>query len=74
MADPKTLCIDIGGSGLKMEVVDVHGQPLTERGRVETPHPAIPGNVIEALETLVPGQGEFDRVSVGFPGVVLNGV
>jgi len=74
MADPKTLCIDIGGSGLKMEVVDVHGQPLTERGCVETPHPAIPGKLIEALGTLVPGQGEFDRVSVGFPGVVLNGV
>jgi polyphosphate glucokinase len=74
MADPKTLCIDIGGTGLKMEVVDVQGQPLTEGGRVPTPHPALPDKLLEALETLIPGQGEFDRVSVGFPGVVVDGV
>ncbi|MFI5268331.1 MAG: ROK family protein [Chloroflexota bacterium] len=74
MADPKTLCIDIGGTGLKMEVVDVQGQAVSERARVDTPHPATPGKLIEALATLIPGQGEFDRVSVGFPGVVVDGV
>jgi polyphosphate glucokinase len=74
MADPKTLCIDIGGTGLKMEVVDVSGHPVSERGRVETPHPALPAALIDALGTLIPGQGEFDRVSVGFPGVVVDGV
>jgi polyphosphate glucokinase len=74
MADPRTLCIDIGGTALKIEVVDVHGQPVTEQGRVATPRPAIPSSLLDALATLIPGQGEFDRVSVGFPGVVVNGV
>lgn len=74
MADHRTLCIDIGGTGLKMEVVDEHGQPLTERGHVATPHPAVPDKLLAALATLIPAQGEFDRVSVGFPGVVVDGI
>ncbi|HLG70861.1 MAG TPA: ROK family protein [Chloroflexota bacterium] len=74
MADPRTLCIDVGGTGLKIEVVGVDAQPLTERARVVTPHPATPEAVLKALKTLIKGQGEFDRVSVGFPGVVVDGV
>src|SRR5438045_3402506 len=74
MADPKTLCIDIGGTGLKMEVVDLKANALTERARVPTPHPATPKAVLQALESIVASQGEFDRVSVGFPGVVMDGV
>jgi polyphosphate glucokinase len=73
-AGPKTLTIDIGGTGLKMEVVDKHAQPLTERLRVETPHPATPTAVLAALQEMIAQQGDFDRVSVGFPGVVVDGV
>jgi polyphosphate glucokinase len=74
MGDAKTLCIDIGGTGLKMEVVDERAEPCSERARVETPHPATPKAILAALVSLIPGQGEFDRVSVGFPGVVMDGV
>lgn len=74
MAEVKTLCIDIGGTGIKAEVVGVDAQPLTERARVQTPHPATPKAMLEAIATLIPGQGDFDRVSAGFPGVVVDGV
>src|SRR5581483_9011043 len=70
----KILCIDVGGTGLKMEVLDENGQPVTERARVVTPHPATPEAVLEALKGLIAGQGEFDRIAVGFPGVVIDGV
>ncbi len=70
----RTLCIDIGGSGLKAIVLDVEGHPLGERVRVDTPRPATPDAVLAALDALVPTLGEFDRVSVGFPGVVIDGV
>lgn len=73
-AKPKTLTVDIGGTGLKMEVVDASARPITERTRVETPHPATPKAVLSALESLIGRHGEFDRVSVGFPGVVVDGV
>lgn len=73
-AQPKTLTIDVGGTGLKMEVVDIHAKPLTERTRIETPHPATPTAVLAAMQELIAQQGGFDRVSVGFPGVVVDGV
>lgn len=66
----KTLSIDIGGSGIKVIVLDEVGQPITERSRVETPMPATPTAVLAAIAALVVKQGEFDRVSVGFPGVI----
>lgn len=69
-----TLSVDIGGSGIKVIILDTDGNPETERARLETPHPATPEAVIKAIAQLVAQQGEFDRVSVGFPGVVRGGV
>ena len=70
----KTLAIDIGGTGVKALLLDVDGAALTERARIETPRPATPDAVIEAIEMLVKPLGAFDRVSVGFPGVIVDGV
>ena len=69
-----TLSIDIGGSGIKAMVLSADGTPLTERNRVDTPKPAKPEPVIEAIAQIADSKGNFDRVSVGFPGVVRNGV
>jgi polyphosphate glucokinase len=73
-APKRTLCIDIGGTGIKAIVLTPDGAPLTERGRVETPRPATPRAVVSTISSLVKGQGDYDRVSVGFPGVVRKGV
>jgi polyphosphate glucokinase len=70
---PRTLCIDIGGSGIKMLVVDSRGEVLTERTRLPTPTPATPKKVLPIVRDLVDAHGEFERVSVGFPGVVTDG-
>jgi len=70
----RTLAIDIGGSGLKMIVLDGDGHPITERSREPTPKKRMPEKVLAVLSTQIAGQGEFDRVSVGFPGVVVDGV
>jgi polyphosphate glucokinase len=68
-----TLAIDVGGTGLKASIIDEDACLLTERVRVETPVGAPPGKFVEALERLVAPLGAFDRVSVGFPGVVRAG-
>ena len=47
----------------------MQGDPV----RVETPHPATPQATVEALVKLVEPLGNFDRVSIGFPGVVRSG-
>ena len=69
----RTLTVDIGGSGIKVMVLDEAGIALTERSRVETPQPPLPDVVIEAITNLASGR-EFERVSVGFPGVVRGGI
>ena len=75
MADVQhlTLAIDIGGTGLKASVVDETGQMLTDRVRLPTPVGAPPQQIVEVLAGMAKPLGAFDRVSVGFPGVVRNG-
>lgn len=71
---PLTLAIDIGGTGVKALVLAADGQALSDRQRVETPRPATPDAILGAIDLLVKPLGGFDRVSVGFPGVVKAGV
>jgi polyphosphate glucokinase len=69
-----TLAIDIGGTGLKATVLDARGVPTRDRQRIETPRPDTPEAIFGALPGLIATLGPFDRISAGFPGVVLNGV
>ena len=66
--------IDIGGTGLKMMTLDPRGNSLNERARRITPQTPAPGAVLAVLKSMIASQPEFDRVSVGFPGVVRDGV
>ena len=68
------LTIDVGGSGLKAAVVDRHGEMLTERVRVPTPADLTADDLVDQLDALVQPLRPFDRVAVGFPGVVKNGI
>lgn len=107
----RTLCIDIGGSGVKAMIVEGAGSALTERLRIPTPRPATPEAVLATIAELAKqaraasrrgAEGEategeaaegraaeggaasdageaataldFERVAIGFPGVVVDGV
>jgi len=72
-SSPVTLAIDIGGSGLKAMLLDPKGKPLSERQRVVTPAVPTPDAVLASLSELRKMLGAFDRVSVGFPGVIKRG-
>jgi polyphosphate glucokinase len=69
----RTLVVDIGGSGIKALILDAEGRPATERVRVETPSPATPKAVLQSIQGLANRLGKFDRVTIGFPGVVNDG-
>ena len=71
---PFTLAVDIGGTGIKAEKLDATGRPITERTKIATPKNATPKKVLKVIKTLAEQHGSFDRVSVGFPGVVRNGI
>ncbi len=69
-----TLSIDIGGSGLKAMLLDPSGKPVSERQRVATPVIPTPLAVLKGLDQLRELLPKFDRVSIGFPGVIKQGI
>ena len=70
---PRTLAIDVGGSHLKAAVLDPAGVMTALPARVPTPHPAAPEILLRAIASLVAPLAPYDRLSVGFPGVVRQG-
>ena len=73
-APPRTLVIDIGGTGIKALTLDPVGKPINERMRIATPKRATPKDIIEIARKIGKAQPPFERVSVGFPGVVKRGL
>jgi polyphosphate glucokinase len=74
MNEPRTLAIDIGGSGIKAALLDDAGNIVGERQRVPTPaKPVAPEDLVRAIDQAAIPVGAFDRVSVGFPGYVRDG-
>jgi polyphosphate glucokinase len=71
--DVKTLAIDIGGTGLKASVLDAVGQMTVDRVKTDTPYPCPPDLLISSLLELVKPLPAYDRVSVGFPGLIRGG-
>ena len=75
MDETRTLAVDIGGTGIKLAVLDGAGQMIGKRVRQPTPAPPVapsdpsPAAIAAAAARL----GGFDRVSVGFPGAVRDG-
>ena len=70
---PLTLAIDVGGTRLKVGLLNANGKVVAGPNRVNTPsHPA-PPVVVDALAGLAGQLDHFDRISVGFPAVVRHG-
>ena len=81
---PATLAIgvDVGGSGIKVGVVDVaRGELVAPRLRVVTPEPSTPAKLVTAIARMVSraakaagGVPSNVPVGVGVPCVVIDGV
>src|SRR5262245_10376969 len=69
----KTLAFDIGGSGFKASILNDQGEMNTQRGRNETAPTCPPNILLEKLKEMLTLLPPFDRISVGFPGVVRRG-
>jgi polyphosphate glucokinase len=70
----KILSIDIGGSHIKGTILNQKGELQKPYEKVVTPIPASPENLLKSISTLVKDFPAYDRISVGFPGYVKNGV
>jgi polyphosphate glucokinase len=70
---PRTLVIDIGATGIKAMLLDDLRRPLRQRVRRETPSSGKPGKIMDVVVELAKRFEPFDRVAVGFPGVIAQG-
>lgn len=70
----KTLSVDIGGSHIKASVLGPRGRMIHERVQTATPHGLKPQQLVGIIGALTDQLPAYDRVSVGFPGVVRDGV
>ena len=70
----KILAIDIGGSHIKATVLDAEGKQLMDYEKLDTPVPANPENILATIKTLVKDFMPYDKIAVGFPGFIKEGV
>lgn len=69
-----TLAVDIGGTSIKLLVVDDQGLSIGEKVSHATPSPAEPNAVLRLIHDMADTLPPHRRVSVGFPGVVKAGI
>ena len=69
----KILSVDIGGTNIKTVLLNREGQLVSEYKKLRTPDPATPEAVLNVISQLAQGLN-FQRISVGFPGYIKNGV
>ena len=68
------LAIDIGGSHIKGTILNSAGEQQTEYKKFVTPpHVTAPG-VIDIIKQIEKDMPRYEKVSVGFPGYVRNGI
>jgi polyphosphate glucokinase len=69
------LGVDIGGSGIKGAIVDTEtGKLITDRHRIDTPHPATPEAVAGVIAQLIVHFNWSGLVGCGFPAAIQHGV
>lgn len=74
MSERRTLAVDVGGTGIKFAALDDSGRIVGGPARVPTPpKPVAPQQVVHIIEETSATLGAFERVSVGFPGMVRAG-
>lgn len=70
---PHTLAVDVGGTGVKASLLDAEGRMVVDRVRVATPYPCRPNVLLRTIAELVQPLPPFDRIALGFPGVIRGG-
>src|SRR5947199_8933650 len=74
MASPRTLAVDIGGTGVKLALLDDRGRIIGKSLRVPTPMPPVAPEALAAtIDAAAAPLGQLDRASLGFPGMARNG-
>lgn len=71
---PLTVCVDVGATSLKAGLVDAKAELVGERVKLRTSWPMTPQKLVEEVARLVVRLPHADRLALGFPGPVVDGV
>jgi polyphosphate glucokinase len=71
---PLTVCVDVGATSLKAAIVDPQGRLVGDRVKVKTTWPMTPQRLVEEVARLVVRLPQADRLALGFPGPIDDGV
>jgi polyphosphate glucokinase len=70
MSSPRTLAVDVGGTGIKAAVFESDGSQAGDRVRVDTPYPCPPDRLLGEIATIAGRLPTVDRIGLGFPGLL----
>lgn len=70
----RILSIDIGGTSLKAAILNASGEIVSPPCRCPTPSDSTPLLMMEHIAELIAPLGEFDAISIGFPGAIKHGI
>jgi polyphosphate glucokinase len=70
----RTLVVDVGASKIKASVLDAAGELVAGPVRTETPARIGPTELVKIVARLAAELPAYERVSLGFPGIVVDGV
>ena len=70
----RILSIDIGGTYIKGTILNENGEMQIGYHTVETPHLPGPQTLVASIRKLVSDFPSFNKVSIGFPGFVRDGI
>lgn len=68
------LAIDVGGSHIKGTILNSKGEWQMDYKKMPTPDEPKPEHVIDTITMLAKDLPDYEKISVGFPGYVRNGV
>jgi polyphosphate glucokinase len=68
------LIIDIGGSNVKATILNTKGKIIQDYQKMATPDKANPQSILVAIKALTKKFPPYDKIAVGFPGFVKQGV
>jgi polyphosphate glucokinase len=73
LPEERILSVDIGGSHIKATILTAAGSLPDAYRKLPTPVPATPESVIAVIGELVSDLGGYNKIAVGFPGIIRQG-
>ncbi|MCF2706902.1 ROK family protein [Arcanobacterium haemolyticum] len=70
----RTLAVDCGGGGIKTSLLDAGGFQIGSPRRTALRYPLSPEDLLNIVASHADDLGDFDRITLGMPGMIRHGI